>query len=320
MPLSAQSLSRAIEGLWRDRSNDVSRLPGTLRFAPMIRQTGNGEYQIATSDYRLDQRDSRIGGVKSDLDQYPDGDFGYSAVSVSPKRRLAQRFRIPQRTIDSLEGANAALDIADDAMKAVANQILTQHVLDTITAATDGSTGYIAGSGLDLSDQSTDIVDFFDTEIEAVQLTSTKRPNAVLMSPAALRAFRRMDALQAATAIAAGGSTDDFRRTGTVPVSSVEAWFADFGLELIVEEMSLINTAGTAAYAMGTNLFLGFVDPRGGSAHTFVQTLGRSAEMIDFDVQDMRHPDPRGLSVAGDAMYDVQITDREAGRRIALTL
>ena len=320
MALSSQSLKSAIVGLWRDRRvSDPNGLPGTARFAQLIRQQSNGEYQTLSTDLRRDLRDTRIGGPKSDLDQYPDGNIAYSAVAVAPKRYLSTRFRIAQRTIDALEGPNAALNLAGDAEDFVAGQILSQHVTSFVAAANDVSTGLVDGSTLDLSDQSTDIVDFFDGLSNDIRLSSTKRPNMVIMSETALRAFRNMDQIQASAAIA--GSSSDFRRTNAMPLDAVAAWFRTMlSLELVIEGTTQIGLTGSAEDSIGVNLYLGYCAPMGGCIQTFYQTVGRSGQLIDFDVQEMRHPDPRGLSVAGDAAWEVKVTDRDAGRRVALTL
>lgn len=315
MATTAQSLSRAIQGLWRDRSNDPAQLPSALTFAPVNPMLGNGQFQILSNDLRLDDRDADQGAPLADNSPYASGQFGYGTVSVQTQRHSSLLYKLPQNVIDAIQGQNGVVDVAEDAMKAVSNQILdyfTGEFLTAVNAEMDAA----AGGTLDLSDVTTDIIDYFDDTIEEIEKASAKRPTHLLMGAEAFRAFRNMDQVQGATALGSieGGS----RRTGYAPLSAVGEFFRQaFGIEILVENRTKINGAGAGAYALSTTAVLGYAgDPRGGCVTTFAKDGG----LIDFDVRDLSMPDPVGIGVAANADYLVKVTDPAAGRRIALTL
>jgi len=311
MATTAQSLSKAIQGLWRDRSNDPSQLPKALAFAPVNEVLGNGQFQILSNDLRLDAQDPAQGALRADNADYALGDFGYGTVDVQTQRYASLLYKLPQSVIDAIEGQNGFVNVADDAMKAVSNQILDGFTAQFVAEVTANAT---ALGTLDLSDVTTDILAYFDAAIEAIELAGSKRPTHLLMGAAAFRAFRNMDQVQGSTALGETGG----RRTGYAPMSAVGEFFrAAFGLEILVEDRTFINAAGNAAYTLSTSMVLGYAgDPTGGSVITFAKTPG----FIDFDVRELSLPSPMGIGVAANAHYSVKVADADKVRRIPVTL
>ena len=311
MATTAQSLSKAIQGLWRDRSNDPSQLPKALAFAPVNEVLGNGQFQILSNDLRLDAQDPAQGALRADNADYALGDFGYGTVDVQTQRYASLLYKLPQSVIDAIEGQNGFVNVADDAMRAVSNQILDGFTAQFVAEVTANAT---ALGTLDLSDVTTDILAYFDAAIEAIELAGSKRPTHLLMGAAAFRAFRNMDQVQGSTALGETGG----RRTGYAPMSAVGEFFrAAFGLEILVEDRTFINAAGNAAYTLSTSMVLGYAgDPTGGSVITFAKTPG----FIDFDVRELSLPSPMGIGVAANAHYSVKVADADKVRRIPVTL
>jgi len=311
MATTAQSLSKAIQGLWRDRSNDPAQLPKALAFAPVNQVLGNGQFQILSNDLRLDAQDPAQGSVRADNADYALGDFGYGTVDIQTQRYASLLYKLPQSVIDAIEGQNGFVNVADDAMKAVSNQILDGFTANFLAEVTANAT---ALGTLDLSDVTTDVLAYFDAAIEAIELAGSKRPTHLLMGASAFRAMRNMDQVQGSTALGETGG----RRTGYVPMSAVGEFFrAAFGLEILVEDRTFINAAGNAAYTLDTSMVLGYAgDPTGGSVITFAKTPG----FIEFDVRDLAMPSPEGIGVAGNAHYAVKVADADKVRRIPLTL
>lgn len=313
MATSAQSLSRAIEGLWRDRSNDPAQLPKALTFAPVNFALANGQYQIMDTDLRLDDRDPDQGALLGDNSPYVSGQFGYSTVSIQTQRHASLLYKLPQAVIDAIQGENGVVDVAEDAMKATSNQILDYFTGQFAAEVTANVAAPTAG-GLDLSDVTTDLVAYFDDVIEEIELGSAKRPTHLIMNAAAFRAFRNMDQVQGATALGETGG----RRTGYAPMSAVAAFFRGaFGLEILVEDRSKINASGDAAYSLGATAVLGYV---GGPRDSAITTFARDGGLIKYDVRDLAMPDPVGIGCAAEAHYVVKATNPGAARRIALTL
>ena len=313
MASTAQSLAKAIQGLWRDRSNDPSQLPKALIFAPVNEVLGNGNFQVLSDDLRLDAGESAQGTIRADNADYASGDFGYSTVSIATQRHASLLYKLPQNVIDSIEGQNGFVNVANDAMKAVSNQILDQFTQEFITEVTANAA---ALGTLDLSDVTTDLLAYFDAAIEAIELAGSKRPTPLLMGAEAFRSLRNMDQVQGSTALGSieGGS----RRTGYAPMSAVGEFFrAAFGIEILVEDRTYINAAGAAAYSLSASMVLGYAgDPTGGSVITFART----PSFIEYDVRELAMPSPMGIGVAGNANYVCKVADADKVRRIPLTL
>jgi hypothetical protein len=315
MATTAQSLSKVIQGLWKDRSNDPSQLPKALIFAPTNEVLGNGQFQVLNDDLRLDARDPAAGTARADAADYASGDYGYSTVSVQTARHASLLYRLPQNVIDAIEDQNRMVSVANDAMKAVSSQILDRFTANFVAEVTANAT---ALSTLDLSDVTTDLIAYFDAAIEAIELAGSKRPTHLLMGAAAFRALRNCDQVQGSTSLGGAASGGSFRRTGYAPMSAVSEFFrAAFGLEVLIEDRTFINAAGTAAYTLDTSMVLGVAgDPTGGSIVTFSRTPG----LIEFDVRELALPAPLGIGVACNADYSVKVTDSDKVRRIPLTL
>lgn len=311
MASTAQSLSKAIQGLWSDRSNDPSQLPKALVFAPVNQVLGNGQFQVLADDLRLDAGDSAQGTVRADNADYAVGDFGYSTISIATQRHASLLYKLPQNVIDSIEGQNGFVNVANDAMKAVSNQILDQFTAEFITEVTANAS---ALSTLDLSDVTTDLLAYFDAAIEAIELGGAKRPTHLLMGSEAFRALRNMDQVQGSTALGETGG----RRTGYAPMSAVAEFFrAAFGIEILVEDRTFINSSGSAGYVLGTGMVLGYA---GSATDGSVVTFARSPGFIEFDVRDLVLPMPQGVGVAANADYTIQVCDADKIRRIPCTL
>jgi len=317
MATTAQNLSKAIQGLWRDRSNDPNQLPQALTFSPVNPMLGNGEYQILVDDLRLDERDDAAGSARGDNAQYAPGEFGYGSVAVQTERHASLLYKLPQSVIDAIEGQNGFVRVSEDAMKATSNQILDRYTGKWAAAAAAGLAAPSAG-GLDLSDVTTDILGYFDSVIDEIQKGSAKRPTHLIMGAEAFRAFRNMDQVQGSTALGGAASGGSFRRTGYAPMSAVAEFFrAAFGIEILVEDRTKINTSGAGAYTLSTQAVLGYAgDPRS----SCITTFAKSADLIEFDVRDLSMPDPVGIGCAANAWYKVEVTNPAAGRILTVTL
>ena len=317
MATTSQNLSKAIQGLWRDRSNDMDQLPKALQFSPVNPMLGNGEYQILNDDLRLDERDDVQGAALGDNAQYGSGMFGYSSVAVQTQRHASLLYKLPQAVIDAIEGENGFVRVAEDAMKATSNQILDRYTGEWLTAAAAGLAAP-AGGTLDLSTLSTGVTAYFDAAIDEIQKGSSKRPTHLIMGAEAFRAFRNMDDIQGSTALGGAASGGSFRRTGYTPLSAVAEYFrAAFGLEILVEDRSKINSAGAGAFTLSTSMVLGYAgDPRS----SCITTFAKSADFIEYDVRDLAMPDPVGIGCAANSYYKVEVTNPAAGRIITVTL
>ena len=313
MATTSQNLSKAIQGLWRDRSNDMEQLPKALQFSPVNPMLGNGEYQILNDDLRLDERDDVQGAAIGDNAQYGAGEFGYSSVAVQTQRHASLLYKLPAAVIDAIEGENGFVRVAEDAMKATSNQILDRYTGEWLTAAAAGLAAP-AGGTLDLSTLSTGVTAYFDAAIDEIQKGSSKRPTHLIMGAEAFRAFRNMDDIQGSTALGATGG----RRTGYTPLSAVAEYFrAAFGLEILVEDRTKVNSAGAGAYTLSTSMVLGYAgDPRS----SCITTFAKSADFIEYDVRDLAMPDPVGIGCAANSYYKVEVTNPAAGRIITVTL
>jgi len=321
MATVAQSLSKAIPGLFRERANDPSRRPVALDVAPMVTQNGLGEYQIITTDLRLDERDATQGAELGDSADFSAAAVSYNTVSVATKRYAAQSFHIPERVIQALQGNNAQLDLARNAMNFVADQLYGRFTRELLTAAAASLTPTTAGT-LDLSSPgATDLVDYFNTVVEEIMLGSTVRPDYIFIGPRVRHALRNMDTVQGGPALASGPLVSVSRRTGYVGFGAVDSFFADYGMRVLTEDSSFINSSGANKFLLDDKIIVGRAQAGGRSAmHTFVQRDGENGDLLKFYVGDAALPSAPGIIVAGDMRMKVEVTDPELARIIDCTL
>ena len=312
MANTAENLSQIVKGLWQERSNDMSQLPASLGFSPFNKALGNFQYQILSTDLRLDTSDPRQGAVMADHADYSEGVISYSTVSKVTQRRGANGFVIPNAVMEAIEDQNGLVSLADDAMRAISNQILDSFTLDFITAATAGLGAF---SGLDLSTPATDLQTYFDTQVQNIETGSGKRVNTLLLGKKAAMRLAGMDTVANGPGIALAASPTVQRRLGYTSLDRVRGFFRDvYGIELLIEDRTYLN-AGSGAYVLDTDMFLGYADPRGGVMATF----SRVADIIDFNVRETAYPKVEGLAITGDAHWKVEVTDSIAGGRIPVT-
>jgi hypothetical protein len=316
MALSTDNLLVAIEGLWADRTNDPSKMPAGLRIAEVNPMLGSGNFQILTSDKRLDLRDSAQGTRTGDYSDYVSDNLGYDTVSVQTSRHSSKGFVIPEAVAASLEDQNAVLDLAKDAMEACSNQILDFFSSEFATAAA----GLPAGGGIAISLPATDITNAFLDEIENIHLASGKRPNRLLVNGEAFRFLRQNDQVFGQPAIG-GDNGGTFRRLGAMPADATHTYFSTvLGLELVVADRTLIDPTGAPSYPFQTgagtsNGVLAYCDPRGGAMTTFA----RRGDLAEFRTHELAYPQVPGVAVTADAYYTVEVTDAAAGRLIAFS-
>lgn len=321
MSTVAQSLTKAIPGLFRERANDPTKRPQGIEVAPLVTQNGRGEYQIITTDLRLNEQDASQGAELSDSADFSPNAISYSTVSVATKRFGANSFLIPERVIQALEGNNAQLDLARNAMNACADQLYGRFVRELVTAAA-GLTATTAGT-LDLSSPgATDLVDFFNTVVEEIMTGSSLAPNYIYMGPRVRHALRNMDSIQSGAAVAATtAAIADRARTGYVGFGAIDAFFNEYGIKVLTEPGSYLDNTGAAKFLLNDKIIVGRAEAGGRSAlHTFVQRDGENADLIKFYTSDTVLPQVPGIIVAADARFKVDVTDPELARLISVTL
>lgn len=303
----SQSLSQAIPGLFRERLGDAARSPKSLLVAPPVFSNGRNEYQILSTDLRLDLRDPSQGGALAANADFVEGNIEYDIVTVATQRYASSLFKISQRTIDGLEGVNAALDLARNAEDACASQLFSKHrnLVSGISGVSAPSAGTLA-----LGTLSTDLKAYFNSVHNEITLGSTKAPNYVYMNKKTYIALSNMDTIQEGAAIAAGPL-----RTGFVNFGVVDAFFAIYGLEVVVEDGSYINASGSATFFMDGKLLIGH---RGGAASSLM-TFAQDLSLARFYVQENVLPTPAGISVAADMQILVTAVDSSSARMATVT-
>ncbi len=313
MATTAQNLNQIVTGLWRDRANDPAQLPVGLGFSPFNKALGNFQYQVIDTDLRLDTSDPRQGAAVADHADYAEGVISYSTVTKETQRRSALGYVLPFAVIDAIEGQNGLVNLADDAMKAVSDQLLDQWTLDFIAQAT---AGFSAAGALALNVQTTDLQAYFDARIQEIELASGKPVDTVVMGKQVAMRLAGMDTIQNGPGVAAGAAGQT-RRLGYSSMDRVHAFFKDvYDIDNVLIENRTYKNAGTNAYTIGANLILGHADPRGGAMATF----SRESDIIKFNVRETAFPKVEGLAVTGDAHWKIEVTDPLAGLRCPVTL
>lgn len=269
---------------------------------------------------------------------FPLRSLGYTAAAAALIRKVGGAYPVPNRVEDAL--AEAGVDAIADATLSAQNDIWGQMRADIETALTDGSTGLAAtsaGSGtLALtaagSVTTTNVIDFFNT-LALELLAKGVRPEEcdVVLPIKAIQYLMLADQIQSGTAIAIGANpTTVARRTGSIAPAAVDEFFKTrFKFRnVLAEEFAQIGTSGTNELAGST---VGYVMRSSNSmtsaAITIYQPapggegvgLAGNAGAVALYVRATAGKEAPGFIVASDAQYTVQVRNRYAGRRFAIT-
>lgn len=312
-----QVLSAMIEGLYRDRA-DSSR-PAGLSIAPGYgTDSARAEFLVYVSDTRFDARKDG-GKAASFTAQHQRSQYSLAPVAVQMNAHPSSYDILTDSYLASLKNPASIVDSVIGAKMEEIYGGFTTELQDAISGA-----GLITGTALNLSTDSAAIVESINDTIRQIRLASNKSPNTIYMGEATFHAMMRQDELQLGTSVSgftSAGSTA--RRTGSISPEDVVAFFRGrFGLDLVVDRRTIINSSGAEAYAAGNNILICH-SAEGASASCFKTFYLQSyspADLVSFDVQETRLPDPRGQAIAADAVYQIKCVDPKLGATMAVTL
>jgi hypothetical protein len=306
-----------VEGLYRDRADGT--LPAGFGIAPGYGvDSARAEFLVYTSDNRFDDRKDG-GKAASFTAQHQKSNYSLAPVNVLMNAHPSSYEVIPESYLASLPSAKG---IVDSIITSKMDEIYGGYTLE-LQDAISGS-GLITGSALNLSTQSADVVDAINDTIRQIRLASNKAPNTIYMSQVTFHEMMKQDQVQSGSAISGfTTSGSSVRRLGSVTPDAVYAFFKTrFGLDLIVDDRVILNSSGAAAYAAGNNILVCHSNPGSAAScfKTFYLQTFSPADLISFDVQETRLPDPRGQAIAANAVYQVKCVDPSLGATMAITL
>lgn len=313
----SQVLSAMIEGLYRDRSSAI--LPAGFGIAPAYAAaSARAEFLVFTSDNRFDDRKD-AGKATSLTSQFQKADYTLSPVGVQMQDHKSSYTVIPAGFLASIED-NASL--VTSVMDAKIDEIYGGYTTE-LQAAISGA-GLVTGVALNLSTGSEDVIDKINETIRDLQLASNKAPNTIYMGQATFHAMMNQDQVQEGSAIAGFTvSPSNTRRLGSVTPEAIYSFFRSrFGLNLVVDDRTVLDVNGVPAYAAGDNIVI--CHANGGSAASCFKTFHLQtytpADLVRFLNQDSRLPDPEGQAVAANAVYQIKVVDPALGALCTVTL
>jgi hypothetical protein len=313
----SQVLSAMIEGLYRDRASAV--LPAGFGIAPAYAAaSARAEFLVFTSDNRFDNRKD-AGKATSLTSQFQKADYTLSPVDVQMQDHKSSYTVIPAGFLASIED-NASL--VTSVMDAKIDEIYGGYT--TELQAEIAGAGLGSGLLLNLSTGSADVVDVINETIRELQLSSNKAPNTIYMGQATFHAMMNQDQVQEGSAISGfTTASSTVRRLGSVTPEAVFNFFRSrFGLNLVVDDRTVLDVNGNPAYAAGDNIVI--CHANGGSAASCFKTFHLQtytpADLVRFLNQDSRLPDPEGQAVAANAVYKIKAVDPALGYLIGVTL
>jgi PHD/YefM family antitoxin component YafN of YafNO toxin-antitoxin module len=313
----SQVLSAMIEGLYRDRASAV--LPAGFGIAPAYgASSARAEFLVFLSDNRFDDRKD-AGKATSLTSQFQKADYTLSPVDVQMQDHKSSYTVIPAGFLASIED-NASL--VTSVMDAKIDEIYGGYTSE-LQAEIAGA-GLVSGSAFNLTTGSEDVVDKINDTIRQLQLASNKAPNTIYMGQATFHALMNQDQVQEGSAIAGWtSSAANVRRLGSATPEAVYAFFRTrFGLNLVVDDRTILDSTGTPAYAAGDNIVI--CHANGGSAASCFKTFHLQtytpADLVRFLNQDSRLPDPEGQAVAANAVYKIKAVDPSLGALCSVTL
>lgn len=313
----SQTLSAMIEGLYRDKAD--STLPAGLGIAPGYgADSARAEFLVYQSDNRFDDRKDG-GKAGSFTSQHQRSEYNPEPVAVQMNAHPASYTVIPEAYLASLP---AATGIVSSVIDAKMDEIYGGFTAELQTAISGA--GLITGTALNLSTGSADVVGSINSTLLSIRLASNKDANTIYMGQATFFAMMNQDQVQEGSSISGFTSAGSaVRRLGSATPDAVYNFFKTrFGLDLIVDNRTIINSSGVPAYAAGNNILIAHSNP-GSSASAFktfyLQTFS-PADLVSLDVQETRLPDPRGQAISANAVYQVKCVDPKLGATMAVTL
>ena len=313
----SQVLSAMIEGLYRDRASAV--LPAGFGIAPAYAAaSARAEFLVFTSDNRFDDRKD-AGKATSLTSQFQKADYTLSPVDVQMQDHKSSYTVIPAGFLASIAD-NASL--VTSVMDAKIDEIYGGYT--TELQAEIAGAGLVTGVALNLSTGSEDVIDKINETIRDLQLASNKSPNTIYMGQATFHAMMNQDQVQEGSAISGFVSAGSaVRRLGSVTPEAVFNFFRSrFGLTLVVDDRTILDSTGAPAYAAGDDIVI--CHANGGSAASCFKTFHLQtytpADLVRFLNQDSRLPDPEGQAVAANAVYKIKVVDSQLGALCSVTL
>jgi hypothetical protein len=310
-------LSAMIEGIYRDKASAI--LPAGFGIAPAYgAASARAEFLVFLSDNRFDDRKD-AGKATSLTSQFQKADYTLSPVDVQMQDHKSSYTVIPAGYLASLAD-NASL--VTSVMDAKIDEIYGGYTSELQTEITNA--GLLSGLTLNLTTGSADVVDTINEIIREIQLASNKAPNTIYMGQATFHAMMNQDQVQEGSAIAGWtSSAANVRRLGSVTPEAVFQFFRTrFGLNLVVDDRTVLDSSGSPAYAAGDDIVI--CHANGGSAASCFKTFHLQtytpADLVRFLNQESRLPDPEGQAVAANAVYKIKVVDPNLGYLLDATI
>jgi hypothetical protein len=314
---SNQVLSAMVEGLYRDKASDT--LPAGLSIAPAYAvDSARAEFLVFQSDTRFDARKDG-GKAASFTAQHQRSEYQLNPVSVQMNRHPGSYQVVPEAYLASIPTATSILQ---SFIKGKMDEIYGAYTAELQAAI--ASAGLLTGTALNLTTQSTDLTDAINDTLVQINLASGKDANTIYMSRVTFNAIMNNDQVQAGSSISGFTSAGSaVRRLGSATPDAVYAFFKTrFNLDLVVDGRTFVNSSGVPAYAAGNNILITHSNPgmEASAFKTFYLQSYSPADLIKFDIQETRLPDPIGQSVTADAVYQIKCIDPSLGATMAVTL
>lgn len=311
---SRSPLAAMIEGLYRDSTSDY--LPAALKAAPAYAADSlRAEFLIRSSDDRFDAR--KVHGKKAAINaDYQRLESQYEPVAVQMEAHPSGYEVIPDAFAMSVK-----TDIIAPTVRGHLDKIYGAYIAEFIDVVNNDLPG---GDAWNISAATAPVVSQINKYIREIKAASGKRPNTIWLSEPALHALQNLNEIQSGTSISgfttAGSSVV---RTGSATPDEIFAFFKTrFGLDLHVEDRTILDASGTAGYAAGATMFIGLAAP--GSEDSALKTfhLGQYSSdlLVKFEVERAAKPLAAGQVVTANAIYQVKAVNPLAGLSVALTL
>lgn len=312
------SLLAMIEGLYRDKVSAVT--PAAFDCAPLYgANSAAAQFLVRSTDNRFDVRKD-FGKASSASSEFLKSNTELARIDVQLESHKAGYEVIPQSV---LTGTGLSVDIVQPIVNGQIDQIYGAYIAEFLEVS--GNDLPNAGSSFNISVASAPVVATINSYIRAIHLASNKRPNTIWMSQDAMWAFQGLDEIQNGTAISGYTTTgSSVRRTGSATPAQVEEFFRSrFGLQLLVEDRTILDATGASAYAAGDKMVIAHA--AGGSEDSALKTFhlstyGGGADLVNFLVDTAAAPLPLGQVVRAEAVYKVKAVNPQAGLFVDLTL
>lgn len=317
-----------VRGLYNEAVEQSLEWQKAVQVAPIVTMDAHeGEYPIDRTWSGLDLQATPSALIPAALEgtEYEGLEIALDSNKFECKRYKLGRIDLPDRRVAKL-GLDNGIKLEEFVAKRFAAKAASthyQHVMGALDTAANYNGGAGASSPWTLgAATNNDIIGALESAVDYLltQQTYAEGEELLIVASRNIRPLLKKQDQIRDTISVGGAVSPDFSTKGYATDAALEAWFRQYlpGARLIFASGKYRDAAGTVRDAFGdasgTNGAFSIVRTAGGLERSFLKTVIPSDESGgQLNIESDRNAAFKGISMFGDAYYDVHIADTFAG-------